>query len=372
MPDTLEFLGELLDGKALTPDRLDELVKRQVEEDQWLDYKSGDLLKDKYRNFKLRKHVSGFANAQGGVLLVGVVGKEKDSQGRSWTVTGCDEESLNETTLVEWARDALRDIAVYLVPFPLLSVVTHAQGAVLAIAIQRAPRLVPCRERHGIVHYLRIGHGTERIPEYLYTDLVLGRRQHPTLALTGSVKIIPQNWPNVLFQWEIAVENEGLIWAKQIRAGIIGYMGLGHHKLSSSIKNNINVIKNSDDEPVLHSFLFEDVSGASLHHAEPGFPSRQNVIDLGPFDRGEVVFNATASLPPNKNHRYPYRLRCLWKGTLYVVTSTSDIIWAQMSVAFSWEVNEFRGKRPSISMQEQSLTVVGYERPTVSWKCEEY
>src|ERR671923_265875 len=57
------------------PDELNALLSDQVVEDQYLEYKHGDELKKGTKpgpSDTIRQYVSGFANAEGGVLIVGV------------------------------------------------------------------------------------------------------------------------------------------------------------------------------------------------------------------------------------------------------------------------------------------------------------
>ena len=77
---TRELLDSVLADRALTSDELNRLIADHVTEDQYLDYKDGKLLETLQRAAKVvREYVSGFANTDGGVLIVGV--SEEDDEG---------------------------------------------------------------------------------------------------------------------------------------------------------------------------------------------------------------------------------------------------------------------------------------------------
>jgi hypothetical protein len=78
-------------------------------------------------------------------------------------------------------RDVSRIWLAISLPFPIVTL--SNKGHVLAIAVARAPSLVPCVEARELKYFLRMGDSTLQIPEYLIADLVLGRRQRPILEL---------------------------------------------------------------------------------------------------------------------------------------------------------------------------------------------
>src|SRR5262245_57950420 len=94
----------------------------------------------------IRKYISGFANGDGGVLIIGL----NDDKPRS--VAPC-EPNIGDQPLHEWALRCLRDMTGYFSPLPRCHVIEHSKGPVLAIAIPRAPTLVPCVDE-GEVKYL--------------------------------------------------------------------------------------------------------------------------------------------------------------------------------------------------------------------------
>src|SRR5262252_5241233 len=121
-----ELLDVLLEGNPLAPDGLEQFIREYRDEDQYFDYKDGAITTPQRRNEGrqiIRKWVNGFANAEGGMLIVGV----DESQPRK--IAAC-EPSIGRQTLVEWATHCLLDMAGYLSPPPRFQIIQHAQGPV--------------------------------------------------------------------------------------------------------------------------------------------------------------------------------------------------------------------------------------------------
>ena len=80
---TRDLLDSLLVDRQMSAEQLNALVAEGVLEDLLLDYKDGRELADaKKAGRTLRQYMSGFANSDGGVLIIGV-------NDRDWIVTGC-------------------------------------------------------------------------------------------------------------------------------------------------------------------------------------------------------------------------------------------------------------------------------------------
>src|SRR5688500_2442648 len=82
---TRDLLEELLVGAPFSQEDLDRVVSRFPEEDQYLEYKDGKITTEKSEKQLKQEilfHVTGFAGAVGGVLVVGV------SEERPREVTG--------------------------------------------------------------------------------------------------------------------------------------------------------------------------------------------------------------------------------------------------------------------------------------------
>jgi hypothetical protein len=105
----------------------------------------------------IRRYISGFANSDGGVLIIGV----DEQQPRQ--IARC-EERPGGYPLDAWASRCLSGMAGYFSPLPRYQTIRHPQGPVLAIAVARAPSLVPCVESGALRYFFRIGESTLPIP----------------------------------------------------------------------------------------------------------------------------------------------------------------------------------------------------------------
>jgi predicted HTH transcriptional regulator len=160
-----ELLWYLLKGNTLTPDNLDQFIREHPHEDQDFDYKDGKIATRQERQKGsqiIRAYVSGFANSEGGVLIIGV----GDDPPRMIRACASD---IGGQPLTEWASRCLQGMAGYFSPQPRFQVIHHPHnGPVLSIAVARAPSLVPCVEAGVLKYFFRIGDSTLPIPDYGY------------------------------------------------------------------------------------------------------------------------------------------------------------------------------------------------------------
>lgn len=222
--DLLDYLLE--DGKLL-PDQLDDVVAR-IPEGQYLDYKDGKLTQkgrvDEGRR-TIREWVSGFANAEGGVLVVGVA---EALPGAKRPISPCHR--VGQEPLDDWGEKLLRDMTGYLSPPPRFQVVPHPLGEILVIAVDRAPQLVPCIESRELKYFLRIHTSTLEVPSFLISDLVLGRRKHPAIGVTlqraiwGEGRYRPPTFaPTLALKLELRIENHALFRVERLAFGVVGW-----------------------------------------------------------------------------------------------------------------------------------------------------
>ena len=222
--DLLDFL---LEGGTLAPAQLDEVIAT-IPEGQLLDYKDGKLThKGRVDEGKrtIREWVSGFANAEGGVLIVGVTEEPKDAPK---AISCCHR--VGQEPLDIWSEKLLERMTGYLSPAPRFQVVPHSAGEVLVIAVDRAPQLVPCVESRELKYFLRIHTSTLEVPPFLISDLVLGRRRHPAIDLTLKHafwlegRYQPPTFPPTLrLRLEMLVENHSLFRAERLVLGVVGW-----------------------------------------------------------------------------------------------------------------------------------------------------
>src|SRR5688572_3703220 len=113
--NTSKLLEMLSSGEDFSAETLDLLLRERISEDQFLEYKHGAELKKGNASKEIRKYVSGFANSQGGIYIIGV--------DEEFEVTGCVAPGGGD--LAEWAARCLNPIAQYFSLPPRLSNLKH-------------------------------------------------------------------------------------------------------------------------------------------------------------------------------------------------------------------------------------------------------
>lgn len=306
---SIELLEKILAGEDITVTDVDQLVSEKVIEDLYLDYKHGnELLDRKKASQTIRQYVSSFANSSGGVLIIGV-----DEQ--NWQVTGYSIGKSDD--LAMWASRCLTPIASYFSPPLIFQVVKHPQGDVLICAVARSIGLVPTMEGGEISHYFRfhdqtLNNKTLKAPEYLITDIVLGRRNRPFLTITEiTISHISAknddhlNMLNIYVEPKIVIENQSLHKASEVRVGVIGWTN-DTTALRLAIGNNLASyldIKPSD--------MFGHPYTMKIQH----FSRRENKIEA--LSVLECESFAQFYIPRRVlNTWYTYS----WKGAIYIIS----------------------------------------------------
>ena len=220
MPQSRVLLQKLLQNEVLTELEVRNFVRgfraQEEVEGQWFDMKAGALLRDPRRNEKLRAAICGFANAEGGFLLIGYAESTQTFDGVR---------PVNNKQPEQWAADALAQLAQWIRPRFVRMSVNGVE--VLLVAVDRSRALAFCFEDEP-VYYLRFGHQTKAMPPSLVADLMLGRRARPDLRLT-SVRMGVQgvhDGPHAgTFQATLAVrfENDAFVLARRTRAGMVAW-----------------------------------------------------------------------------------------------------------------------------------------------------
>lgn len=175
---TLSFLDKCLDG--VKPDDSDIKTLLGETEDLWLDFKSGQLLRDRTAAKSVREHVSAFANSAGGVLIIGVADNP-----RPRPIDGAVAPGGN--SIDEWATSALEPLRSYLIPQPRIFDVATSGRHVLVIATGQSHVMAPVYESGQVCYFLRLGDSSGkfspvRAPDYLAANLLTGRLARPHLV----------------------------------------------------------------------------------------------------------------------------------------------------------------------------------------------
>jgi hypothetical protein len=214
------FVSQLLEAHQPSERELKEVLATCPREDQWLDYKSGLILGEKHAKSTLRKHVSGMANADGGVLVIGY-------DHNSHRIDGA--RAPNGGELIEWASKVLGPLPM--AP-PRITVVRAEEGDILLVAVNRSRTLVPCNEAGEFVYYYRMGDQTLRMPQALLLDLTLGQRREAELR----AHLVRTEWDHTrlydagtrdasvmgLRLW-FNIENLSFAFAEDVRIGMVAW-----------------------------------------------------------------------------------------------------------------------------------------------------
>lgn len=224
--NTLDFLRACLaalDQPDDIRDPLEDLLRQRTVEDHRLDYKAGSWA-NSIDAAELRRDVSAFANAEGGVLIIGVSETKDHKTGEvrpTDSPEGCGAEFASCRRTVE---HSLRALLPALSALPQLLCVQLDSGLNLFILpISRSENIVLVREGSEQVAYLRTGEGRHRMPEYLHADLVLGRRNRADLDVDVRVESLGNQGSEYMFQLSVTVTNVGLTWLPDSQVGCIGY-----------------------------------------------------------------------------------------------------------------------------------------------------
>lgn len=357
---TMELLESLLVDRQMTPEQLDALVTEKVKEDQFLDYKNGRELNNKKKAADtLRQYLSGFANSEGGVLIIGV-----DEE--SWAVTGCPAPGGGkledfERGLREWASDCVSPIAGHFSQRPEFCVVEYPGGKKALVAwTARSLNLVPVYEHATSkwVYYFRFDHQTLPGPDYLIRDLSLGRREHPYLQISDvslhgwNLRLLDHQQRGFLdVNLTVLIENAGLSWTEGLILGVIGYIDPPREHVTQYLRSIVEV-----REPDIPNYS----GGMSLSHiphsVKPGmapFTSQPPVLSFSLPTRGLVGFYT------------PY----VWDAAVYLLSRGSPPIWYRLSLNINSDVLVYAGGQaptPEAFRFWETERLAG-GRPVVAW-----
>jgi hypothetical protein len=357
---TSKLLEKLSSGHQLTIDELDDLIKHKVKEDQFLEFKSGQEVEDKDAAKTIRDYMCGFANSDGGVLIIGV----DTSSGIPIKIDGCNNHKKGD--LAEWATRCLTEIASYFSPIPKFQVLHHPNGEILVSVAQRSLNLIPQIENKQLIYNLRIHDQTLKAPEYLMSDLLLGRKQKPDFDIVDYKAFnfwrnldTNNNSMDLGFELRIKCESRNIVWAEESRWGVIAWTQFRESMHAATV-----------NQPSGHLLSFVDVQDLpSENQIRPGvllhFSNNLNISK--PFDTGHVILSLNTPIRFG-DQWFSYD----WMAALYLVAKNSPPLWYQIDLKINIDSSKWVDDKTIISPNENSnlLTVTKLisERPIVAWK----
>jgi hypothetical protein len=201
---------------------LDELIGFNYDEGLHLELKEGDWLDHpkpgEDRNAELRRYVGGFANADGGILVVGI--SERPTSGARRNVNRASasapiREFDGGGSLETWAKNNLQRGAVFpaLDPFPRIAPFEYGDGHALVLVVEpaRSP-LVSVRAYDQNVFPARVLDSTVDLDMWAVQAILLGTRSRPDIDLTATAKVErPSGRADIVIRLELTLTNVGLI-----------------------------------------------------------------------------------------------------------------------------------------------------------------
>jgi hypothetical protein len=241
-------------------------------------------------------------------------------------------------------------------PPPRFQTIQHHQGAVLTIAVARAPAFVPCAEAGELKYFLRRHDSTVDFPAHLITDLVLGRRQHPILDLHCSaieddnldleIGHLGDKEPVRKISFSFEVENLSLITADEVTVGVISRSLLESGK-EEELNNHLRLYLDIPDRPM--GEIPEVVHRSSR--------TSGNLLTLAPFQNGQIRNIGSFYFP----RRIPLKIFC----AVYILSKGASPTWFQL------EFGSLPGgipQRDASSHLQPTVVRKGSERPKVAWE----
>jgi len=347
--DTL--FEDLLNGEILTPDRILELKEKKVQECQVLEYKNGSVPGcKKDLPAQIRKSICGLANSMGGLLILGI-------ENNTIQIVGCD--GIGELNLSSWVSTCITPIAPNLYPAPKITELIIEGKRVIIILVLRSEILVPRSEGGRLVYSIRIYDQTIDAPDYLISDLMLGRRKIPHLRFIDFIN--SDLWPDgghnnesyLNISLNIELENDSLLDIETLIFGLITYSKNDRNalKIGQYIRNYLEINELSSD---ILGFDLRDVF------------YNQIFSGLKPFEVKNYKINAVISLPSGKGYNLidPY----YWEFAFYLAPQGMSPTWYQGKMEINSELLiSIRERKLFRHSKEMGLSLIQLsgERPII-------
>lgn len=314
----MEILGAVLSrSRVITLAEVEALAHQHVQEGVSLEYKRGQWLGDKSRDAtrEIRQHLSGFANADGGLLIIGIVdGDLSHSAADRWTVEGAECPG-GPGMWDHWISSVLQEIMIRTrARWQVIEAGTPNRQIVL-LAVDRSDTLIRVYEKPERLCYLRIQDQTLPMNHSHVADLELGRRAKPDLELGAASARFNSDSEDTLVVLDCEIRNKGLVWVSSLRVAWVAYSGRpakNSRPVSDALLRHIEVRKASGTPDVDSHLRVGDLR--CLSGDQP----------LAPFETAQFG----AQIRPSPTRKDPEDW--LWAGALVVIPRDGAPLWAQI------------------------------------------
>jgi hypothetical protein len=333
IPREQQLFETMMSEGALSEPEVWELIR--LPEGQYLDFKHGLELAKPKPSRTIRQYATGFANADGGLLVVGVSDGGADSAKRTFTNTP----RPGGKPLDAWASDALNQVAGSFSPQPRIRAMTIDGCELLLIAVARAPTYIMCDGQY----WFRFAQTTKPMPPFMVSDFLLGRRAHPVLELAEHESGCAGGNQEVR-HFNFRVHNAGFLPGDDVLVGVISWgrpTGDPNHgrPLSAYLRNFVDL------RPLSPSYKERGL--IPMHTTS----ERKRPVALAAFQSGATAVELVADFEES-----PVPVR----SAAYVVARGHPPIWYQ----FDWEM---RARSAPDLARRARLTPCPLERPIVEW-----
>jgi hypothetical protein len=355
-----QFLDAVLEGHKVTAADLRRV--RTFPEGDNLEFKSGKAANRPAEEQELRAvfrdYVAGFANGDGGVLIVGVTDTDRKVDG---VVAPGPPHKADPAT---WARDILGPLAAHIHPPPRFQTIKHGKLKVLLIATPRAYNLVALPDRHTLRYPLRIHDQLIRdLPPYVVADILLGRRARPTFRFAGigySVEPHPKIPSLLRLNLSCRLENNSIVHAHRVVVGTVAYAlhevpPFSTPEFGSRLLQEIELQRPTGRGNEIPEDIFWVPAHAVCHERPTLRPFETVDLSLSHHDAlAQNVLNLPAA-----NHSAYYRI------AIYVLADGAPPLWFQLD----WEyvMNFAAAKSIEVSATTTSFPYAVTGRPVVAW-----
>jgi len=324
---------------------LRKVVSQKLREDDYVEFKDGKILAlRKELAEQARKAVCGFANADGGTLIFGVA-EERNENGQ----TSCAE-SFAPCTDAKAAGRAPETIATAVSIVNARPIIREANvdGArVIVVAVPRSLPLLDYYVEGRLRCYRRIGPTTQPLSESHRLDLVLGRRERSSLSLSFASHSCVE--PKAEFAVHLLLSNASLVWAENIRVGVVGYRarllpGSDSRLMGPELAKRVDVHE-SQQRPVLAHCTLD--------------LGRLGPLDVHEFAVGIPCHTIEGGSDPRATHRDWKGPPAEWSGAIYMTAPTAGVALYSLQVSYSAEC-EIMSSRKELVRDDET-------RPAVFW-----